>query len=266
MRPAPGSIPTLLALIPALVLGACSETCADCVKEKCADIAAICNVDPDCACMVDCLGRRGVPGVERCLDGCGLTERPADFVPVEECVAVTCPDSDECSTPAGYEPPLIPSTDDTSALEAHGGGGALADCGFDAALAFDPDGSTLQLESLNGNVCVRIERHNEGPGSLANTEWSLQEMAVGPPGGVSLVDAPADICWYSSHHNFFDWAHAWTGSVHYDLKLKEDDHGGPRTYALFPYEQGPLDAGTCAVRTDGTTPIGEPITMYPYDP
>ena len=253
------------ALLAALLASACTETCGDCVKEKCQDLVDICDVDPDCACMVDCLGRKGIPGVERCLDTCGLAERPRDFIAVEECVAVTCPDTDECSTPAGYEPPLIPSTDDTSALEGHGGG-ALADCGFDDGLAFDPDGATLQLESQNGNVCARISRRNEGPGSLANTEWTLLEMQVGPLGGVSLVDTEADLCWFSSHHNFFAWAHVGDGTVHYDLKLKEDAHGGARTYALFPYEQGPLEAGTCPVTTDGTTPIGEPITMYPYEP
>lgn len=265
MRPA--ALPFLpAAILLAFTSAACTETCGDCVKEKCQDLVDICDVDPDCGCMVDCMGRKGIPGVEGCLETCGLAERPADFVPVEECVATACPDSDECSTPAGYTPPLVPSTDDTSALDAHGGGGALADCGFDDALAFDPEGETLQLESLDGNVCARISRRDEGSGSLANTEWTLLEMQVGPLGGVSLVDAEADLCWYSSHHNFFDWAHAWDGAVHYDLKLKEDDHGGPRTYALFPYEQGPLVAGTCASTTDGTTPIGEPITMYPHDP
>jgi len=262
----------LPALIPALVLcAACGakgggETCADCVDEKCSDLADVCAADPDCACMADCLGLEGVPGVEGCLATCGLTERPVDFIPVEECVAVSCPDSDECSTPSDYEPPEIPSTDDTSALEAHGGGGDLADCGFDTGLAFDPWGTTLQLQSLNGQVCVRLERENVSTGDLPYIEWALLEMRAGPLGGVSLVDDPADLCWYSSHHNFFDWAHAWTGAVRYDLNLKEDDHGGPRTYALVPYAQGPVDPAACSPTTDGTEPIGGPITMYPYEP
>jgi len=268
MKPNPGSISTLLALIPTLLLGtACAEdTCGECVDEKCLDLADICDDDPNCACMADCLGDQGIPGVEGCLESCGLTERPADFVPLEECVAITCPDEDECSTPNNYVPPEIPSSDDTSALEEHGGGGDLADCGFDTGIAYDHEGSTLPLESQNSNVCVRLERQDEGAGNLANTEWSLLELRAGPLGGVSLVDDPADMCWYSSHHNFFDWGHAWTGSVRYDLKLKEDDHGGPRTYALYPYGQGPVDHGACSATTDGSDPIGDPIAMYPYNP
>ncbi len=265
MRPTVGSR-VLLVAAAALAGAACAETCGDCRDEKCADLVAICDRDPDCECMERCLGDKGVPGVEGCLESCGLTERPADFIPVEECVAIACPDGDECSTPADYVPPEIPSTDDTSALQTHGGGGSLADCGFDDGLTFDPEGSTLQLESLDGRVCARLARRDDGPGSLANTQWTLLEMQVGPLGGVSLVESADDLCWYSSHHNFFDWAHAWDGSVHYDLKLKEDDHGGPRTYALTPYEQGPVDPASCAVTTDGTTPIGEPITMHPYSP
>jgi hypothetical protein len=262
----------LAALIPALLLcAACKteaggETCANCVEEKCSDLAAVCAADPDCACMVDCLGIESIPGVEGCLATCGLVERPMDFIPVEECAAIACPDTgDECSTPSGYEPPDLPSGDDTSALVAHGGGGDLADCGFDADLAFDPWGGTLQLQSLDGSVCVRLERENEGAGELANVEWSLLEMRVGPLGGVSLVDDPADLCWYSSHHNLFDWAHAWTGVVRYDLSL-EDEHAGDWRYSLVPYGQGPVDPAACSPTTDGSAPIGEAITLYPYTP
>jgi hypothetical protein len=262
----------LAALLPALLLGvACKaggggETCADCVDEKCSDLAAICAVDPDCACMVDCLGVEAIPGVEGCLATCGLAERPADFVPVEECVAVACPDTgDECSTPSGYEPPELPRSDDTSALVAHGGGGDRADCGFDPELAYTPYGATLQLQSLDGSVCVRLVRHNEGTGALANVGWTLLELRAGPLGGVALVDAPADLCWYASHHNLFDWAHAWTGAVRYDLSL-EDEHGGEWSYTLVPYEQGPVDPAACSATTDGTTPIGGPIALYPYAP
>jgi len=184
----------------------------------------------------------------------------------EECAAIACPDTgDECSTPSGYEPPDLPTGDDTSALVAHGGGGDLADCGFDTGLAFDPWGGTLQLQSLDGNVCARLERGNEGAGELANVEWSLLEMRVGPLGGVSLVDDPEDLCWYSSHHNLFDWAHAWTGGARYDLSL-EDEHAGEWSYSLIPYGQGPVDPAACSPTTDGSAPIGEAITLYPYAP
>jgi len=263
-----GAAPVALLLL--LGLAGCQgdgESCGVCVDEKCADLVAYCTDDPGCACMVECLGESGIPGIEGCLGECGLDERPPAFFPVEECVAIACPDKgDECSTPGDYTPPEISSSDDTSALEDHGGGGDLADCGFDEGLAFDPDGPVLQLESQNGNVCARVERQDLGAGDLANTEWKLIELSAGPLGGVSLVDDQADLCWYSSHHNFLDWAHAWAGTVRYDLKLREYTHGGERTYALHPYEQGPVDPATCAPNTDGTTPIGDPVTMYPYDP
>ena len=68
----------------------CEETCGDCRDEKCSDLVDICDDDPDCKCMSKCLGNNGVPGVEGCLDKCDLTERPLDFVAVEECVAIAC--------------------------------------------------------------------------------------------------------------------------------------------------------------------------------
>jgi hypothetical protein len=248
-------------------LTACrDETCGDCRDEKCSDLVSHCNTDPDCKCMAGCLGDEGIPGVEGCLASCGLTAHPAAFVPVEECVAIACPDEDECSTPSDYTPPEIPSADDTSALEAQGGGGDLADCSFDDSLSFDPEGPVLQLESANGNVCLRLERRDLGSGNLANTKWELLEMRVGPLGGVALVDDPADLCWYSSHHNFLDWAYVWTGSARYDLKLREYTHGGARNYALHPYEQGQVDPVSCGPSTDATEPIGDPITIYPFEP
>ena len=196
-----------------------------------------------------------------------LDERPTDFILVEECVAIACPDEDECSTPSDYVPPELPSSDDTTALVKHGGDGDLADCGFDTDLAFEEDGPTLQLESKNGNVCVRLERQNEGSGNLANTEWSLKEMQVGPLGGVSLIDDESDLCWYSSHHNFKDWAHLWTGTRHHDIMIALDGHGGERTYELHTAEEGPLDNSLpCAPLADGIGPIGYPVSLFPVNP
>ena len=198
--------------VAAVALAGCEddETCADCRDEKCADLVELCEQDGDCACMSGCLGEAGIDEVDQCLADCGLDVRPPGFPPLEGCVAVACPDSDECSTPAGYEPPddtvgVGPSTDCT--LDGDGGGasigsGEMVDCGFDTALAFDPTGEVLQLQSADGGVCVRIERRNEGRGSLANTEWTLLSLTIGPAGEVALIEQPA--CWYSSHHNFND--------------------------------------------------------------
>jgi hypothetical protein len=215
--------------------------------------------------MIECVGENGIPGVDACLGTCGLEERPASFAQVEECTAVACPDTgDECSTPGDWTPPADAVTCDGTGTGGIGGGD-LADCGFDPDLAFDSDGEVLQLSSADDGTCARIERRNDGAGSLANTEWTLLQIRVGPLGEVALVDAEPELCWYSSHHNFRDWAHAWTGTRHFDLVLKEDGHGG-RTYELFAYEQGPLDAGACAPTADGAMCIDGPIELFPVNP
>jgi hypothetical protein len=121
----------------------------------------------------------------------------------------------------------------------------------------------LQLETADKSVCVRIERRNDGPGSLANTEFTLLGMHVGPLGEVARIDDPSAICWYSSHHNFNDWAHAWSGSRHYDLKMARADHGIAPTYTLHVFEGGPLSGGMCAPAADGDCPIGSPIELLP---
>lgn len=254
----------------ALVLAACSDSggagvCAECVDEKCSDLLPACEGDPDCACMVGCLGEGGIPGVPGCLDTCGLAERPAAFLPIEECTAVACPDTgDECSTPSDWTPPgnIIECEGSAAGL----GGGALPDCSFDPALPFDPDGDVLQLQSADEQVCVRLERRDDGPGSLANTSWTLIEIRVGPLGEVALVEDEADQCWYSSHHNFRDWVHAWTGTRHFDLVLLEDGHGGGRTYELYAFEQGPVDAASCAPTAEGAQCIEGPIALLPFEP
>jgi len=246
-----------------LAVPGCRETCAVCRDEKCADLVSYCVQDADCACMSSCLGNQGIPGVNGCLSSCGLTERPPAFIPLEECVAVACPDSDECSTPSNYEVPDASTSTDASTDDI--GGGDLADCSFDPDLRFDPTGTILQLESADGNVCVRLERLNGGAGSLANTRWILLDIRVGSLGAVSHVDDPADLCWYSSHHNFSDWVHVWTGTRRHDLQLAEDGHDGARTYELHTFEQGPLD-GTCAPLADGTGPIDGVVELLPFNP
>ena len=123
----------------------------------------------------------------------------------------------------------------------------------------------LQLQSADADVCVRLERRNEGPGSLENVRWTLQDIRVGPPGQVAHVAAASDLCWYSSHHNFRDWAHAWTGSRRFDLVLKEDGHGGPRRYHLYAFEGDALEAGTCSPTADGVGCIEGPIVLFPYE-
>lgn len=262
------------AVLIAMVSCTSEEACAECQQEKCSDLLGICQQEADCGCLARCTAREGIPGVDECLDECGLQERPAAFVPLQECMAVACPDSDECSVPAGYTVEPVAGTGGSQPPAGSGGlsgtadigGGELADCSFDPAFVFDPEGEILQLQNADGTVCVRLERRNEGQGSQANTRWTLLEMRVGPLGEVFLVDDPSDMCWYSSHHNFTDWAHAWTGSRRFDLKLYEDGHGGPRVYLLHVFEQGPVDPAACAPLADGTGPLGDPIDLYPVNP
>jgi len=235
----------------ALGCGSGGNECAACIDEKCSDLLAVCNGDADCACVASCTGDNGIPGIDACLATCGLSERPAGFAALEVCVATACPDTeDECSTPSDYQPPDALTCDGT------GGGigsGSLADCSFDTGLAFDPDGAVLQLESADHSVCLRLERRDDGPGSLANIQWTLLDVRVGPTGEVALVDDAAAICWYSSHHNFRDIAHAWTGTRHYE----------------YVFEQGPIDAATCSASIadfEDSVCIEGPIELFPVNP
>ncbi|MBI1946775.1 MAG: hypothetical protein HYS27_13845 [Deltaproteobacteria bacterium] len=255
-----------LLVLPLLATAACppppatEALCGVCVEEKCHDLAARCAEDGDCGCVASCFGGAGVPGIDACVEQCGLVERPALFFDVEECAAAACPDAeDECATPAGYVPP-----DDGTVLttDAPIGGGTLADCGIDPALPFDPSSSVLQLQSIDGAVCVRLERRDDGPGQAANTAWTLLRARLGPLGTVADVEDAAALCWYSSHHNFADWAHVWTGTRRHDLHLEEFGWGGVRSYALHTFEAGPLD-GACAPTADGTAPVGEPLALFP---
>ncbi len=267
-------VPVPLLMAGALFLLCCcsDETCADCQREKCSDLLAYCERDAGCACVADCVGREGIPGVGGCLEQCGLAERPTGYLPVQQCVATACPDSDECSVPSGYTvEPVAGSGASPTEAGAGGssgragiGGGDQPDCGFDPEMVFNADGEILQLQSTDQDLCVRLQRRNDGQGSLANTKWTLLEIRVGPLGEAFLVDDPSAICWYSSHHNFSDWAHAWTGSRRFDLQLHEDGHGGARTYELWVFEQGPVDPGVCAPLADGSGLIAGPIELFPF--
>ncbi|MDH5672894.1 MAG: hypothetical protein OEZ06_12140 [Myxococcales bacterium] len=238
--------------------------CGQCQCEKCPELMQLCGLDPDCTCMATCVASSGLGAVDTCLDSCGVSGSPPGFANLVNCVGPACPDSDECSKPAGFAPPP-----DIVATGSSGGGigsGDLPECSFDAGLYFDPLGEVLQLESADTQVCVRLERRNDGAGTMANTAYTLLDMRVGPLGEVVHIAEPHNICWHSSHHNFGDWAHAWSGARHYDVKVHQSDHGGPRSYALLSYEQGPLEASTCAPASEGFCPVGDAIELFPFNP
>lgn len=268
---------TILGLAAGLLLGSgaltscAGETCEDCIGEKCSALRDMCEENSDCGCVSDCIGRSGIPAIDDCLETCGLTERPSGYAELEDCVTYGCPDSDECSSrnmnPAG-DPPA--GCDYSMATGAPFSDGTLADCAFDGSLAFDPTGEVLQLESTDQSVCVRIERRNDGRKD-GTTSWTLINMRVGTVGMVSLVEDSGDHCWYTSHHNFKDIAHAWTGTRHYDVIVAEPGHGGDRYYEIRPFEQGPLGADACGASSDQVTsecdtPISEPIGLVPVNP
>ena len=255
------AIPFACDLKPGGSMGDCSE----CIDEKCSDLLPYCQTDEECSCMVECLRQEGVGAVDDCLARHGLPVRPTGFAQVEECVAFACPDQDECSTPTDWTPPDADLECDGTGT---GGlaGGTEPDCAFDDTLGADPEGTTLQLQSTERDFCVRIERTSEGGGTLENTSWTLDDIYIGPLGGVAHVTNASDLCWYSSHHNFRDWTHVWTGTRHFDLVLKEDGHGGPRRYHVYAFEEGPLESGECAPTGDGERCIEGPLSLYPYEP
>jgi hypothetical protein len=239
--------------------------CGSCIEEKCCDLFELCSVDADCACMAMCIGQQSLSGIDGCLGTCNVSGSPPRFADLASCVATTCPDGDECTAPANFTPP--PDVEPSGGGGSGGiGSGTLADCSFDAGLAYDPNGEILQLENADGSICVRIERRNDGGGSLANTNFTLLSMRVGPLGEVVAIDNPSDVCWYSSHHNFNDWAHAWSGSRHYDVKMARTGHGAAPTFTLHVFEGGPLAGGSCAPTTEGTCPIGSAIELLPVNP
>jgi hypothetical protein len=237
--------------------------CSECIEEKCADLIPSCRENQGCSCMLDCITEEGLPSVDPCKEELGLSQLPEGFPSLEECVAFACPDSDECSTPVDWSPPGADLKCDHTGTGGFGGGDQ-PDCGFDPAIGFDPLGDVLQLEAADGTICVRLERRDDGSGSLENTFWTILDVRVGPPGEVAQVSAEQDICWYSSHHNFRDWVHVWTGSRRFDVVLKHEGHGGPWRYYLYAFEQGPLPS-TCPAVPEGEGCIDGPIVLHPYE-
>jgi hypothetical protein len=146
---------------------------------------------------------------------------------------------------------------------------AVEDCNFDPDVSFDVlTGTTLQLESADGDMCVRIERRDDSPvpdGSALL--WTPVEVWIGCPGSVAHVDTPEDLCWKVSHHNWFDAARVWTGTNRYDLSFTTTGgHGGDTTYLLAVFEEGPLDPGDIYCLEDGTVPRCDPIELFPVKP
>jgi hypothetical protein len=175
--------------------------CGRCLWEKaCDQFLFQCARDAGCVCMAECIGSTGVGGADGCLEPCGLTSPPPGFSQFLKLAADMC--WDEGCGRLGESPPEPSGSTSGGSL----GSGTEADCAFDPGLAYDPCGPVLQLQSSDGSICVRIERRDEGPGTDANTAWTLLDVRVGPLGEVCHTSDPSNLCWFSSHHNYADWA------------------------------------------------------------
>jgi hypothetical protein len=82
---------------------------------------------------------------------------------------------------------------------------------------------------------------------------------------VCHTDDSANLCWFSSHHNYADWLHIDCGALHYDLNIGKNcgELSNPTsTYRLHVFENEP--AGTeCNPSADGTCPVVTPIDLMP---
>jgi len=167
----------------------------------------------------------------------------------------------------------------SDAADADGGGGecdlsnipaepgGAPDCGFDPGISFDLlTGTVLQLESADGEICMRLERRDDSPfpdGSA--TLWTLLNVRVGKKGSVATVDAADALCWQVTHHNWLDVARIWTGTNRYDLELTTvGGHGGDSTFMLTVFENGPLDPEDTYCLQGGSAPRCPPIELFPY--
>ncbi len=233
--------------------------CGRCLWEKsCALFDFQCARNADCVCMAECIGTFGVGGVQTCLGQCGLTALPPGFAEFANGAADMCWD-EGCGTLA--EPLQEPAGSAASI-----GAGTDESCFFDPSLRYDPCGPVLQLQSADGTICARIERRNDGDGNDMNTTWTLLDVRLGPLGEVCHTDDPAALCWFSSHHNYADWAHASCGNRHYDLNVakncgRENTNPSP-TFRLHVFESAPFGGG-CAPAADGLCPVGSPIELFP---
>jgi hypothetical protein len=209
--------------------------------------------------MAECVASAGVRGTESCLGQCDLTESPPGFAEWVKGASDMCWD-EGCGTLG--EPPPEPG----SITGGSPGAGTEPDCAFDTNLSYDPCGPVLQLQSEDGSFCVRIERREDGPGGDANTRWTLLDVRVGPLGQVCHSDDPANLCWFSSHHNYSDWAHVSCGDLHYDVNMAKncgtENRNPSPTFRLHVFEQGPTDSA-CAPTADGSCPVVTPMDLIP---
>lgn len=236
--------------------------CGSCMWEKaCDQFLFQCAHNADCVCMAECVGTSGVGGRDACLGQCGLGEYPPGFA---QWVKLA---SDMCWDEGCGRLDALPTGSSGSTSGAGLGAGTEADCAFSPGLAYDPCAEVWQLQSADGNICLRIERRNDGPGTDANTAWTLLDVRVGPLGQVCHVDDPSAMCWFASHHNHADWVHVTCGDRHYDVDIgaRCGDKAPPDSTSviqLHVFDEQPLGP-TCAPTVDGACQLGAVIDLQP---
>jgi hypothetical protein len=235
-------------------------SCGSCMWEKaCDQFLFQCAHDADCVCMAECVAQSDVTNTETCLNSCNLTEYPPGFSQWVKLASDMCWD-EGCDRLAAL--PTSTGSVSTAGI----GAGNLADCAFDSGLQYDPCAEVWQLQSADGNICLRIDRRNDGPGDNANTIWTLLDVLVGPLGEVCHVTEPTDMCWFAAHHNHADWAHVTCGNRHYDIDIGSrcGEKAAPDAVSVIQLHvfEGPAEA-TCAPTVDGICQVGEVIDLVP---
>lgn len=235
-------------------------SCGSCMWEKaCDQFLFQCAHNAECVCMAECVAQSDVTNTDNCLGDCGLTAIPPGFAQWVKLASDMCWD-EGCDRLAG-----LPTSAETPSSDGIGAGN-LPDCAFDPGLQYDPCAEVWQLQSADGNVCLRIDRRNDGPGDNANTTWTLLDVLVGPLGEVCHVNEPTEMCWFAAHHNHADWAHVTCGNRHYDIDIGSrcGEKAAPDAVSVIQLHvfEGPPEA-TCAPTVDGLCQVGTVIDLEP---
>ena len=63
------------------------DACATCTKANCCAELMACQANPDCDCVVLCVGEMGIGMQMQCMMDCGVEELPPEATPLQTCVA-----------------------------------------------------------------------------------------------------------------------------------------------------------------------------------
>ena len=72
-----------------------ADQCELCVSEMCCAPLRVCYLDPDCACLVDCINELGLDELQQCQKFCSIEGLPPPAAQLAACQAAMC--GDPCS-------------------------------------------------------------------------------------------------------------------------------------------------------------------------